>query len=322
MNAEQIAAVFANRKKEEDGPCPWDYAIDKKTYQEAKSGFWGPDLPVVSDPVAYRATGKEIVVVSDLHIASGRTAVGVFRGTENFFADDGFGRFLDYVESIKKTPSLLLIFNGDIFDFLRVTEYPGWTRKVQLGRRIKLRLQGRMPVAPERPAPGVVRREFAEWSAELSKVGIVRKPKELEESISKTEKRYGLETDDYKTIYRLMRIKRGHPYFFERLARWLLDGNSFLILKGNHDLEICQEKVRQFIELQMAESMAGLRAGAEGGEIGSLLETVVFPNIRFADDSVLIDEDFYLEHGHRYDKFTMVTGDPAFREYHPHVDPR
>src|SRR5579863_5024187 len=67
MDAQEIAAVFANRKKNEDGPCPWDYDIDDKTYQEAKSGLWKPSLPVVSKPVEYLAGGKEIVVVSDLH---------------------------------------------------------------------------------------------------------------------------------------------------------------------------------------------------------------------------------------------------------------
>jgi UDP-2,3-diacylglucosamine pyrophosphatase LpxH len=320
MDAQQIAAVFANRKVEEVGPCPWTYPILDETYEEAKSRFGKPNLPVVSEPISYDATGKEIVVVSDLHIASGRTAVGVFRGTENFFADDAFGRFLDHVQSIKETRSMLLVFNGDIFDFLRVTEYPGWRKRVRLVRRMKLRLQGRAIVAPERPTPEDVRMEFAEWSEELTKVGIVRRPDELERSISKTEIRFGLETDDYKTIYRLMRIKRGHPGFFLRLARWMLEGNSILILKGNHDLEICQKNVRQYIELQLAESMAGMPAGAEGGEVGgsgdiaSLLEMKVFPKIRFADDSVVIDGDFYLEHGHRYDKFTMVLGKPFLNE--------
>ena len=305
MDAEQITAVFDNRNENEAGPCPWTYPIRDETYQEAKSRFGKPNLPVVSKPIDYQAGGKEVVVVSDLHIASGRTAVGVFRGTENFFADDAFGRFLDYVESIKETKSnpMLLVFNGDIFDFLRVTEYPGWAKKVRLVRRMKLRLQGRAIVAPDRPTPGDVQKDFAEWSVELSKVGIVRRPDELQRSISKTEIRFGLETDDYKTIYRLIRIKRGHPGFFERLARWLLNGNSILILKGNHDLEICQKNVRRYIELQLAESMASL-----GGNVALLLETKVFPNIRFADDSVVIDDDFYLEHGHRYDKFTMVLG--------------
>src|SRR5580692_686741 len=129
MDAQQIAAVFANRKVEEVGPCPWTYPILDETYEEAKSRFGKPNLPVVSEPISYDATGKEIVVVSDLHIASGRTAVGVFRGTENFFADDAFGRFLDHVQSIKETRSMLLVFNGDIFDFLRVTEYPGWRKR-------------------------------------------------------------------------------------------------------------------------------------------------------------------------------------------------
>jgi UDP-2,3-diacylglucosamine pyrophosphatase LpxH len=311
MDTENVAEVFARRKREEAGPCPWEYKVDDKTYQEAKSGLWGPNEPLVSAPLPYHGQGKEIVVVSDLHIASGRTAVGVFRGSENFFSDDGFARFLDHVESIKATSSVLLVFNGDLFDFLRVSEYPGWVKKITLTRRIRLWSKGDKPVAPARPAPAAIGQEFADWSAELSKVGIDRSPAALQASISKQEKTYGLKTDDYKTIYKLIRIKRGHPVFFNRLGRWLLSGNSILILKGNHDLEICQPKVRQYIELQLAESLAEI---APGTGIGPLLESMVFPTIRFADDSVLIDGDFYLEHGHRYDKFTMVTGSPFLQK--------
>jgi UDP-2,3-diacylglucosamine pyrophosphatase LpxH len=303
MEPEQIAAVFAGRPIDEPGPCPWAYPLDINTYKEAGEHFLTPDYPMPSAPIPYEARQQEIIVVSDLHIASGRNRNGVFRGTENFFADDAFARFLDHMLCNKASGSQLLVFNGDIFDFLRVTEYPGWRRRVSFTRRLKLFFKGYKPVEPRRPDPSEINDEFTEWSAELAKIGILRSPLSLKQSISATEKNYGLETDDYKTIYRLIRIRQGHPSFFIALARWLLSGNAILIQKGNHDLELCQDKTRNYIELLLAE--ASLALSPEEG-LEAILKNRIFPLVRFADDAVLINKELYLEHGHRYDKFTMV----------------
>lgn len=305
------------------------YKVDEKTYQEKSDGFFKRTFPAVSAPVAYDSEGREIIVVSDLHIAAGKNDNGVYKGTENFFADEPFGRWLEYLGRIRKTPSALLIINGDLFDFLRVTEYPGWTRRLTLSRRWKRLTKGAVPVSTEQPPAEDIRRQFEEWSDELRQVGLVFSPEDLEASISKKERTYGLETDDYKTIYKLIRIKEGHPVFFRSLARWLLNDNRILITKGNHDLELCQDRVRDYIALMLAKSIAELDAegsvggGEPGRSVGGvgpgrsvehILERIVSPNIRFVDDSVLIDNCFYVEHGHRYDKLTMVTGGRFLRE--------
>jgi len=68
---------------------------------------------VRTKPVKYNSNGEDIFVVSDLHIASGRNNVGVYKGTENFFSDDSFYRFLEY--ATKKSDKAILIINGDIY---------------------------------------------------------------------------------------------------------------------------------------------------------------------------------------------------------------
>ena len=87
---------------EENGTAP-KYIIQDKKYREQKSSLFGQSLPVRTEPVKYNARGEEIFVVSDLHIASGRNDAGVYKGTENFFADDAFCRFLEYADKTKKT---------------------------------------------------------------------------------------------------------------------------------------------------------------------------------------------------------------------------
>lgn len=295
---------------EESGLAP-RYIIDDVSYMKAKTSLFEQFRPVRTDPIKLNTNGEEIFVVSDLHIASGRNESGVYSGTENFFAADSFKRFLEYADKIKKTEKAHLIINGDIFDFLRITEYPGKIRRIRLPKRIKHQLKLDPISAPSEPDKNIVKRQFKEWSFELEKVGINKSAVELENSISKKEKKYGLRTDDYKTIYKLILIRKGHPAFIESLAQWLENGNKILVVKGNHDLEICLLAVRNYLRLILAENITHRNSGAD---IEKVLKDVILPNITFVDDSVEIDEEFYVEHGHRYDKFCMVLNNPFLDE--------
>ena len=247
-------------------------------------------FPMVTTPVPFASKKEDIFVISDLHIASGRDRLGVYQGTENFFADEAFERFLTNASWTVKEKKALLVINGDTFDFLRVTDFPGKVAKSHL-----------------KPFRGEIVSAFTKRQQELGRIGIHKTVQELEHSISSRERKYGLETDDYKTIYKLIKIREGHPRAFAALGDWLRKGHRILILKGNHDLELVWYSVRNYIRLLIAE------AAADHSLSGGLLNTVL-PNLSFADDSVLIDDTLYLEHGHRYDKFAMVLGSPTLKK--------
>src|ERR1043166_6684538 len=77
--------------------------------------------------VAITTDGREVIVVSDLHLGRGLTSSGTYPGTENFFANEDFGRFLKYVHQKileKKNKQILLVINGDFIDFLRIMPVP------------------------------------------------------------------------------------------------------------------------------------------------------------------------------------------------------
>ena len=296
---------------EENGTAP-EYIVQNETYMERESHVFGDSLPVRTNPVKYNAGGDEIFVVSDLHIAAGRNDAGVYKGTENFFADDSFCRFLEYADNSKQTSKALLIINGDIFDFLRITEFPGKIKKVRLSKRIKYALRLDPISTPPPPQQEFIENQFLEWHNVLEQIGINKSEQELENSISSKEITYGLYTDDYKTVYKLLRIRKGHPDFFTALANWFIQGNKLLVLKGNHDLELYWRAVRNYMRLIIAEEINKLNAAVSIEDI--LLKTVL-PNLTFIDDSVEIDNTFYVEHGHRYDKFCMVLGEPVLPKY-------
>ncbi len=234
----------------------------------------------VSDPaghtiVPYNARKRDVYVVSDLHIAAGRGADGNYEGTENFFADDSFSRFLTELRSRDK--GVVLVINGDFIDFLRVD---------------------RIPKSDE---------DFSAWEQALSGVGLPRTIDELRGSITPKEETYGLKTDDYKSVWKLLCCVNGHPHLFEALATWVCAGEPLVIMKGNHDLEWYWPAVRNYFRLVIAGRAARqLRRPIEG-----VLRRTVLPNIQFIDDALLVDEEVYIEHGHRYDKFSNPVGGPV-----------
>lgn len=174
-------------------------------------------LPFSKGVVSLTCACQEVVVISDLHLADGKNKTGNFSGTENFFSDQSFVRFLDHLTVTLPGTSLLAI-NGDFIDFLRITSLP------------------------------TTDQDFSEWFALLQSLQAAGAPDsipKLQASISSREKEYGLKTHEFKSIWKLEMCSRGHKEAFSALSKWIANGNCILIVKGNHDLEWHWPKVRQ-----------------------------------------------------------------------------
>ncbi len=263
-------------------------------------------FPTDEEKIKYSISPKEINYKYGLRTSENAS---VFQVDKIFEGHPEFYRFLEYADGIKKTANALLVINGDIFDFLRVTEYPGKSKKIRPVKKIKYLLKGQILKNPKEPPKEIVDDEYDEWMNELEKIGIIKSREDLENSISEKEKKYGFGTDDFKTIYKLIKIKRGHPAFFKALSSWMELGNKIIIVKGNHDLELYWPAVRNYLRLIIAEGIVK----ESSKNIEDVLRRNILPNITFIDDSVEIDKDFYVEHGHRYDKFCMVLNEPVLK---------
>lgn len=228
--------------------------------------------------VTYHGEGREVIVISDLHMAAGTGADGRYEGTENFFCDGAFARFVDYLRREIEPGKGLLAINGDVIDFLRIIN---------------------LPESEE---------EFLLWRERLAEIGISKSTEELRASISQKERDFGFKTHDFKSAWRLWRAVEGHYDFFAALARWLSDGHKLVLIKGNHDLEWYWLAVRNALRLEMGKMIAAML----GEELQTALREHVLPNLDFIDDAVVIDSDLYIEHGHRYDRYTFVVGDAVW----------
>jgi UDP-2,3-diacylglucosamine pyrophosphatase LpxH len=223
--------------------------------------------------VEYDSKKNDIYIVSDLHLAAGAEEDGKYSGTENFFADQAFYRFLNHLQ-IKNPKQKTLLINGDFIDFLRIVKIPQ------------------------------TEQDFINWQNELEKIGISKSIEELKKSISSKEKTYGLKTHNFKSIWKIYSCYKGHVDFFLALSKWVKEGNRIIFTKGNHDLELYWFEVRNYIRYIIAYHI-------DNEKMITTLKDTIFPNTLFADNIVTIDKNIYITHGHHYDKYTVVLGSPT-----------
>ena len=219
------------------------------------------DLPGIS---SWEAAPDIVLLVSDLHIGVGKNPeTGKFEPRENFFADAAFTALLEaHDPATHKAP--LLVLNGDIWDFLRVSERPQTDA------------------------------EYTLWRSELAALGVTKTMDQLR-TPAKREGRYGLRTDDYKSVWKLLRIARGHQGFFAGLGWWIAQGGSIVIVKGNHDVELYWPLVQRAVR----------RLVTGGGDPKPADERLQFAQLGFTVGNL------YVEHGNQFEGVTALEGDPV-----------
>lgn len=213
-----------------------------------------------------------VLVASDFHLCEGWDPVTTTCiSTENFLADETFGAWLThYAPQAHET---LLILNGDTFDVVRVTK---------------------VPETPE---------DFERWSQRLGSLGRRADPADLAAAVEGHESRYGLKTDDYKTVWKLMVTVDGHWRFFDALAAWVQHGGRVLFMTGNHDVELHWQLVRDWLRSELT------RRGADD----------VADRVAFVDSGVALG-DVWVEHGHMYDAMTKVDGGATLPPHHTQIN--
>jgi UDP-2,3-diacylglucosamine pyrophosphatase LpxH len=211
-----------------------------------------------------RERPASILIVSDLHLGCGRNgATGRADCRENFFEGEAFRALLEHHAPEPHAPALLIL-NGDTFDFLRVTTKPR-------------------------------ERDIARWADALRRLSAPR-PEGVLWPIRWKEREYGLKTDDYKSIWKLLCIERGHDGFFGALGMWVEKGGTIVFVKGNHDLELHWPLVQRAIRLMIADRATRAPASIES-------------SVRFCENGLRL-ANVYVEHGHRFERLTRVPGPP------------
>jgi len=112
-----------------------------------------------------------------------------------------------------------------------------------------------------------------------------------------SEYRYGANTEAQKSRWKLDTILRsGHPQLLLALARFVLDGNEIVILRGNHDIEMSWPEVQEHFRRLIAEHHPADVAYMTMKEL--VAERVQFPEWFYVRPG-----EVYVEHGSQYDPF-------------------
>ncbi|MBN2694720.1 metallophosphoesterase [bacterium] len=116
--------------------------------------------------------------------------------------------------------------------------------------------------------------------------------------LSLDEMRYGLNNKEKHVVWKLRKISEIHQLFFKTLSDFVFDGNSLVILKGNHDVEFYWPKVKQEFKTILSEMQ----------KFNSDDEKLDFENRIKIKDWIYYEKDFfYMEHGNQYDDYTSFN---------------
>lgn len=224
--------------------------------------------------------------VSDLHLGAGRDpASGLTSLNEDFFHDDTFARLLNYYSCLQAEGIATHGASSDHF-----STRP-WKLIINGDLFDFIQIDSFPPDGPEL----------------LQLKGI-----ELRENLNWREKTFGLGTSAEETVWKLEKIYKGHPYFFQALA-WFVAHKDYgiVILKGNHDVELYWQDVQDRFRNLLLEAYTTWKTTigiyCEGkhplpdnpglpGELSTQDMKVWFPPSFCYEKGV-----FYAEHGGQYD---------------------
>jgi UDP-2,3-diacylglucosamine pyrophosphatase LpxH len=118
----------------------------------------------------------------------------------------------------------------------------------------------------------------------------VPKRRKVNFEISAREKKFGLGTEEVKTVWKLKRVMDGHWRFFQSLANFLNKEHRVVIIPGNHDVEFVYEQVQTAFKSQLSTYLTDPPVAKNlGGNVEFLPWFYYEPGIVF------------VEHGHQYD---------------------
>ncbi len=133
--------------------------------------------------------------------------------------------------------------------------------------------------------------------------------------LSKNERRYGLGTTAPEAVWKLDRISEGHPIFFSALALFLDQGNSLVVMTGNHDIELFWPEVQERIRELVLDAAADLHLSDPPWPTESIdvtqgiekLDTYIHAHCTFVPWIFFEPGLVYIEHGNQYELADFFT---------------
>jgi UDP-2,3-diacylglucosamine pyrophosphatase LpxH len=117
-------------------------------------------------------------------------------------------------------------------------------------------------------------------------MSVSARPDEIETELTDEERKHGLGSAVDHTVVKLRRVAAHHHEVFAALARFVADGNSLAVLRGNHDVDFHWGPVQDEFRAALA------RHGKTADGCVDFIEWFYYEQDRI-----------YIEHGHQYDDY-------------------
>ncbi len=114
------------------------------------------------------------------------------------------------------------------------------------------------------------------------------------DDLNEEERLFGLGSTREHAVLKMRAVARRHPLVFERLAAFVADGHSVVVVRGNHDVDFYWESAQEAFVEALVERADGLADDADA--LARFRGRVVFHDWFYYEEGLL-----YVEHGHQFD---------------------
>lgn len=117
----------------------------------------------------------------------------------------------------------------------------------------------------------------------------------LSTPLTAEELRHGLGNARDHVVHKMRAVAERHDQVFRKLARFVADGHSLVLIRGNHDVEFYWDSAREaFVEALIERAGDALNDPAEREAFRARIE--------FRHWFYYVEDLLYVEHGHQYDE--------------------
>lgn len=115
-----------------------------------------------------------------------------------------------------------------------------------------------------------------------------------QDELTDEERLFGLGSTRQHAAIKMQAVARRHPLVFEKLAAFVAEGHSLIVVRGNHDIDFYWDTAQDAFVHALVERVDGLEADEE--TLASFRSRVSFHDWFYYEEGLL-----YVEHGHQFD---------------------
>jgi UDP-2,3-diacylglucosamine pyrophosphatase LpxH len=121
---------------------------------------------------------------------------------------------------------------------------------------------------------------------------------QVETPLNREERRHGLGSTRDHAVYKMRAVATRHNLVFQKLAAFVAEGHSLVLVRGNHDVDFYWETAREaFVQALVDRVHEPFDEASSPGARASFEARIEFRHWFYYDEGLL-----YVEHGHQYDE--------------------